>query len=97
MGQVKAKITYQKNEFHLSGELNFFNVMEIYQQSLKDLEKPARLTFNFSQISASNSAGLALIIEWLKYAKRSQKPIQFIHLPVKLQAIAKAAKVEKLI
>jgi phospholipid transport system transporter-binding protein len=90
----KADITLQGNQFHVSGDLNFANVMSIYQKSLSQVNQCSELIFDFSQLTSSNSAGLALIIEWIKLSKQISKPIHFNHLPDDIMSIAKAAGVD---
>jgi phospholipid transport system transporter-binding protein len=46
------------------------------------------IIIDFSQINNSDSAGLALIIEWLKLARVSNRPLKFRHLPAQLQTLA---------
>ena len=46
------------------------------------------LEFDFSRLKSSNSAGLALMIEWIKLAKRSNKKIRFLSISEDLKAIA---------
>ena len=92
-----ADIHFQDNHFVVAGELNFFNVMSVYEKSLPQLKKCSELLFDFSQVQSSDSAGLALIIEWIKYSKKSHKPIQFIHLSNAIVSIAKAAGIDSLI
>lgn len=87
----QADIKFQQGKWVLTGELDFSNVMLLYEKSLLGIKESLELRFDFSQLMASNSAGLALIIEWIKLAKRHAKPIHFEHLPPKLIAIAKVA------
>ncbi len=95
--QKKADIIFHDNQFHLSGTLDFSNVQLLYGKSLPQLRACSELNFNFSQLLSSNSSGLALIIEWIKFAKQQQKPIRFLHLSKELISIAKAAGIEALI
>src|SRR3990167_6394962 len=93
----QATITFNNNQFLLSGELDFSNVMLIYEKSLSQLKQAQQLNFDFSQLHSSNSAGLALIVEWIKYAKQHKKKISLTNLPDNLLSIAKAAGIDKLI
>jgi phospholipid transport system transporter-binding protein len=92
--QKIADITFQDNRFLLSGELDFFNVMSVYQKSLQPLNKSQEWIFDFSQLKSSDSAGLALIIEWIKLAKEASKPVQFKYLSEDILSLAKAAGVD---
>lgn len=93
-----ADITFQNNVFTLTGELDYSNVMSVYQKSLPHLNNNATTyTFDFSQVKDSNSAGLALIIEWIKAARRQQKKIQFKSLSPELLSIAKVSGLDKVL
>jgi phospholipid transport system transporter-binding protein len=93
----KADITFNNNTFLLMGELDFSNVMSVYKQSLPHFYHCPELTFDFSQVKDSNSAGLALIMEWIKLARRCEKPIRFNAISKDLMAIAKIAGLEAIV
>lgn len=95
--QKSADITFQDGNFFISGELSFFNVMSVYQKSLSYLPQCAELRFDFSELKSSDSGGLALIMEWIKFAKRQEKPIYFTHLSKDILSLAKAAGLDTLI
>lgn len=81
-----------KNEcFYVAGSLNFDSVVSVWNVSLPLLSSCSSLSFDFSSVTASNSAGLALLLEWMKYAKVKKKTIRFSHLPTQLISIANAA------
>lgn len=95
--QKNADITFQNNQFFISGDLNFSNVMSVYEKSLPQLNQSPECHFNFSQLTSSDSSGIALIIEWVKLAKRHHKPIKFVQLSQDLMSLAKAARLDTLI
>lgn len=95
--QDRADITLDKDIFYVSGSLNFSNVMVLYNKSLPHLSRCEFIEFDFSQIKKSNSAGLALVIEWLKYAKHNHKTIKLTNLNKDLLVIAKVAAIETLL
>lgn len=92
-----ADITFQNAEFVLSGDLNFHNVMSVYQKSLQYLDSCPTLTFDFSQVKSSDSSGLALVIEWIKLAKHHQKQVSFKNMSKDLQSIAVASGLDKVL
>ena len=66
----QAAIIFKQGKIFISGNLDFFNVNLIYEKSVNELQRSPQLVFDFSEVRSSNSAGLALIIEWFKYAKK---------------------------
>lgn len=74
----------------LIGQLNFFNVLSIRQAGLNYINKQATsVTFNLSEIIKSDSAGVALLIEWWREALYQNKEIKFIHIPPEMMALIK--------
>lgn len=92
-----ADITFNNNVFMLTGELNFLNVMSVYTKSLDYLNQCKSCVFDFSSVKSSDSAGLALMIEWLKFASANQKEVHFQNVSEDLLSIATAAGLEKVI
>ena len=90
-------IHYQNETFVITGSLDYSNVNLIYQKSLGHLNAASQLIFDFSQVKSINSSGIALMIEWLKFAKEHKKKIQFHHIPNHLLTISKTAGIDKLI
>ena len=95
--QKYADIIFNDNIFFIQGDLDFFNVMSVYEKSLPRVMASPLLQFDFSQLKSSDSSGLALIIEWIKLARQHNKKIHFLHLSKELMSIANAAGLDKLI
>jgi len=89
-----ADISLRNNQFFISGELNFSNVMSIYNKSLAQVQQCPECIFDFSELQSSDSAGLALIIEWIKLSRKINKPVRFVHLSQDIMSIAKAAGID---
>ncbi len=84
-------ITYQDNTLKVSGTLSFSNVMSVYEKSLPYLTEQSKWIFDFSAVVSSDSAGLALMFEWIKLANIRQQSFQFLHVSQDLLSLAKAA------
>lgn len=93
----RVSIISENNKFFISGEINFANVMFVYQRSLIEFIKSKQLAIDFSQLQSCDSSVLALIIEWIKFAKEHHKPIQFYNLSADVLAIAKVTGLDHLI
>ena len=92
-----ADIFFEHDEFVLSGDLDFQNVLSVFEKGLKQFNSQRELVFNFAGLKTSNSAAIALMVEWLKRAKQQNKSIQFRNVSPQLQSIAKVAGLEKII
>jgi phospholipid transport system transporter-binding protein len=86
-----VSIEYQDNSLLINGELNFATVMTLWKESMAKLANYDVLQFDLARVRASNSAGLALLLEWLKYAKHANKKIFFKNIPANLASIIDVA------
>lgn len=86
-----ASIIQQGGRLIVSGDLNFATVAILWEKSQSFLFSLPALDFDLSQVSSSNSAGLALLVEWIKYANRANKPIKFTEVPSQLKSILSAS------
>ena len=93
----KSDLLFQDNKFWVTGDLDFFNVMPIFEKSVSFSTQCSELIFDFSRVSSSNSAGLALIMEWIRLSKQQNKPIQLLHVSPEMRSLAKAAGLEALV
>lgn len=89
--KTMATIVEQQNRIMIRGELNFQTVVALWKNSLPILALHPSIDINLSEVTNSNSAGLALLIEWLKYAKTQNKKIIFSDMPSQLQSLASVA------
>lgn len=92
-----AEIALKEGRLMVSGDLDFSTVPNLSEQSAPLLAQCKQLQFDLSAVHSANSAGLALLLEWLKYAKTSAKAISFMNVPEKLLQIAAVAGVDKMI
>lgn len=92
-----ADILFQSDGWHLVGELDFSNVMMIYLKSLPELQRSKNILIDFSKLKKSNSAGLVLLFEWLRYAKLHKKHIELKDLSPDILSIAEVARVDHLL
>lgn len=94
----QADIKIENNVAAISGDLDFSNVMSIYQQSQKLFAAAqAEIIFDFGALKTTNSAALALIINWMRLAKKQKKNIQFRNLSNDIMSLAKSSGLDKVI
>ena len=92
-----ATIRFVDQRFLIAGKLHFANVMSIYAESLPHLLTAREVEFDFSQVSACDSAGLALIIEWIKFTRQKNIKIALKHLSGEVMALARASSLDKIL
>ena len=81
----------------VEGVLDFNNARVIMSGVSQHIENHATLVIDLSSVSKSNSAGLALMIEWLAHARRLDHNVTFHHIPDGLCQLAGVCQVEGLI
>ncbi|RZV37943.1 MAG: STAS domain-containing protein [Chromatiales bacterium] len=83
--------------FAVSGELTFDTAEKILRASEEYFEDHTQIEVDLSEITASDSAGLALLLEWVTWANHSVREIRFAGMPEKILAIARTTEVEALL
>jgi len=83
----------------LSGAISHQTVPELLKQSNKffDSNDQREIVIDLGQVSRSDSAGVALLIEWMRRAGRRNKTIRFLNIPQQMLEIAKVSGVDKIL
>jgi phospholipid transport system transporter-binding protein len=55
------------------------------------------VTIDLREVTSVDSAGLALLLEWLRQARADRRAVRFVGIPEKLLAIARLSGVEALL
>lgn len=84
-----VKFLQDKAQVRLSGELNFESVADLLNNSQLSFEN-GDVEVDLSEISRFNSASLALLVEWLKMARKKGVQIKYHSVPEQLMVIAQA-------
>ncbi len=88
---INASLHSQENNIYVAGELTFESVSELVKQGLLLIEKKNNISVDLRDVTLCNSAGLALLIEWLSHAHKLNKTISFNNVPQQLLDIAKVS------
>lgn len=83
--------------FRLEGEVGFGTVMHLLNESRELFEHEERVRLDLSGVERINSAGLALVIEWLREARHESKELEIHNPPAELMAMASICDVEDLL
>lgn len=94
---INAEIKKQGNDFVISGPLSFTTVVPLWNKSLELFSGKAGLHFDLNEVTSSNSAGVALLLEWVRFAKEYHRAIDFKNIPPQLHSIISVSGIEKLI
>jgi ABC-type transporter Mla MlaB component len=63
----------------------------------KRAKKVPQIEIDCSGVSEADSAGLAVLLEWLKWALKNGRPMSFTSLPRNIRAVANISDVEPLL
>lgn len=79
----------------IEGVLDLTNVNTLKKQTISLFNGPSEIQFDLSAVVHSNSAALALLLEWLKLADKTQKSLSFINFPEHLREMARVYGIEQ--
>ena len=83
--------------YRVAGVLDASTVGELLEQSEQRFETSGELDVDLGAVSDADSAGMALLIEWLRLARRRKQPIHFRSVPAQINALARISEVEDLL
>ena len=63
----------------------------------KRAKKVPQIEIDCGGITEADSAGLAVLLEWLKWALKNERPMSFANLPASIRAVASISDVEPLL
>ena len=68
-------------KFAVSGDMTFDTAEKILRASENLFDEHTQIEVDLSEITASDSAGLALLLEWVTWANHSVREIRFSDMP----------------
>jgi len=102
-------LEFKGDTVFVKGAIDFNNVVSLWQQGIdafNALEKKAKteaekelknITIDLQELKQSNSSGLALLIDWMRFLKEKNKTIKFIHMPNFMQDVLKVYGLESVL
>jgi phospholipid transport system transporter-binding protein len=83
--------------FRLLGELGFATVPEVLESGRRLFSGGGTLTLDLSGVSRVDSAGLALLVEWVREGRRQGRTLAFTGVPEQLLSIARISGLEEIL
>jgi len=83
--------------FALAGDLSFGTAEQIRRASENQFDGQASIEISLSHVETTDSAGLALLLEWISWANHSDVEMRFLNIPEKILAIAQTTEVDELL
>ena len=72
----------------VEGPLDFASVTTLVDEAAALFPASGRVRIDLSGVESANSAGLALLLEWLDLARSRRLDLQYLNLPGSLERIA---------
>ena len=83
----------------LTGALNIATVTRIYRESLDYFHDAVSVprSIELAGVTSADSAGLALLIDWIRLGKQQDCNIRFLNLPAQMLPLARLFGVDHLL
>jgi phospholipid transport system transporter-binding protein len=82
---------------NLAGDLRFDTVGSLLNVGNRVIGEGRIAVIDLAGVSSGDSAGLALLIEWLSVARAVKRPLRYENIPSQLQQLARLSEVEELL
>lgn len=86
-----------KGHFRVSGVLSFGTASEALGESARLFDGQRHLELDLGGVESTDSAGLALLVEWAARARREHRKLVFRNLPKQALALARISELDKLL
>jgi len=86
-----------RGHFRVSGRLGFDTVAAALEESRGLFTEHPQLAMDLGGVTGTDSAGLALLVEWIACARRAKCKLTFRHIPEQALALARISEVDKLL
>lgn len=96
----EAKLeTLGEGRYRVSGVLDAVTVPGLLRESVQRMftASGAELQIDLGGVKESDSAGLALVLEWLRQARHRSQKIRFANVPRQIAALARISEVDALV
>lgn len=80
--------------YGVSGAMTFDSVTELWRESDDMFSVDSVVQIDLRDVTHTDSAGLALLVEWLREAGRRGGRVEFSNMPAQMVALADAANLQ---
>ncbi len=92
-----ARLSSRDGGWRLSGDMTFHSVSVLLSSATNLINFHQVVHIDLEEVARSDSAGLALMLEWLDQSRRQGGRLHFHHIPEELMAIAQVSNVSALL
>ena len=76
-----------EGRFSLKGDLTFDTVARLLDRGTRRFTEHSRIIVDMAEVDRTDSAGLALLMEWVGWANHSVREIRYENVPERLVSI----------
>jgi len=78
---------FEPNQLHVHGEVDHYNVSELILKGQKMMQDGDAFIIDFHAVEQANSAGIALLTEWMRYSHKHDISLLFVNIPDQMAAM----------
>lgn len=86
-----------EGRFDVSGDLSFDTVVALLSDSAQEFATFTTLAIDLGGVQRADSAGIALLLEWVRRARRQKKSLSFSRIPPQMSAIIQISNLQTLL
>lgn len=86
-----------KGRFLLKGQLGYATATRALEEGARLFAGHKKVELDLGGVEGTDSAGLALLVEWTGWARREKVKLVFKHVPEQVMALARISEVEKML
>ncbi len=90
-------VSLAAGRYSVSGELSFATATDLLAQSQALFAGESGIELDLSGVTHADSAGLSLLIEWLRQARLQGRQLRYVALPAQLKTLAGISDVDGLL
>ena len=83
--------------FDIAGDMTFERATAIVESIDMAKMNQTEITINLSAVKQSDSAALAIMLEWVNQARKHQKKVIFSNVPSQLMRLIEMTRLEKIL
>ncbi len=82
---------------YVSGVVSFDTVPRLSEAAERLFQGLDQISVDLSKVTRADSAGLALMVEWMRQARELELPITYLNIPAQMLAIARVSGLDRVL
>ncbi len=98
MSEAQASVQSGRDgRLEIHGELSFASVPGLWRDCQAQCTSGTAIDVDLGQVQRSDSAGLALLIEWLREVQRHGGSLRFFNIPAQMLEMARVSGLDQIL